>query len=190
MSVDRSTIRLLWSSCRFCGLNSEANISKPVVILEEPGSSWQGPAGSPQQPRRLRMDDPALDAELIALVEEAITHLAPGVQPLCCVQAIEDALRSLGCLRVMDLHILLSGDVLILQAALAPTPIMFLLMLKQLALAASPSKGVAAAAADAAAASPKTAGTSASHSRKRTPTTDEVDGHERRGRSLSSDAVE
>ena len=138
------------------------------------------------------MDDPALDAELIALVEEAITHLAPGVQPLCCVQAIEDALRSLGCLRVMDLHILLSGDVLILQAALAPTPIMFLMMLKQLALQASPSTGLAAAAADAAAASPGTAGSSASHlkSRKRTPTTDEVDGHERRGRSLSSDAVE
>ena len=126
------------------------------------------------------------------MVEEAITHLAPGVQPLCSVQAIEDALRSLGCLRVMDLHILLSGDVLILQAALAPTPIMFLMMLKQLALQASPSTGFAAAAADAAAASPGTAGSSASHlkSRKRTPTTDEVDGHERRGRSLSSDAVE
>jgi hypothetical protein len=138
------------------------------------------------------MDDPALDAELIALVEQSVTHLAPGVQPMCNFQVICDALRSLGCLRVMDLHILLSGDILILQAALAPTPIMFLMMLKQLALQASPSTGFAAAAADAAAASPEKAGSSASHlkSRKRTPTTDEVDGHERRGRPLSSDAVE
>ncbi len=87
------------------------------------------------------MDDPALDAELIALVEEAITHLAPGVQPLCFVQAIEDAPRSLGSLRVMDLHILLSGAVIILLPAPALTPIWFLMVLKQPAATYESSQG-------------------------------------------------
>ena len=93
------------------------------------------------------MEASALDAELVALVEKSIAQLAPTVQQLCGKDDICMALQSLGCIRVSDLQLLLSGDLLIIQAALAPTPIMFLMMLKRLALAsAAASPGSAAAA--------------------------------------------
>jgi len=75
------------------------------------------------------MEASALDAELVALVEKSIAQLAPTVQQLCGKDDICMALQSLGCIRVSDLQLLLSGDLLIIQAALAPTPIMFLMML-------------------------------------------------------------
>jgi hypothetical protein len=94
------------------------------------------------------MEDSALDAELVTLVEDSVAQLAPPVQQMCGMHDICEALQSLGCTRVSDLQLLLSGDLLIVQAALAPTPIMFLMMLKRLALAsaASPSSAAAAAA--------------------------------------------
>jgi hypothetical protein len=93
------------------------------------------------------MENSALDAELVTLVEESIAQLAPRVQLLCGMHDICEALQSLGCTRVSDLQLLLSGDLLIVQAVLAPTPIMFLMMLKKLALASAASTGSAAAAA-------------------------------------------
>ena len=63
------------------------------------------------------MEDSALDAELIALVEKSIAQLAPTVQQLCGKDDICMALQSLGCIRVSDLQLLLSGDLLIIQAA-------------------------------------------------------------------------
>jgi hypothetical protein len=85
------------------------------------------------------MEDSALDADLVALVQASIAGLAPAVQALCQVGYICEALQSLGCLRVCDLQLLLGGDLLIIQAALAPTPILFLFTLKKLALASAPS---------------------------------------------------
>ena len=74
------------------------------------------------------------DAELLALVKAAITQLAPAAQAACDLEYICDALTSLGCMRLIDLELFINGDILI--AALAPTPIAFLLTLKRLALAA------------------------------------------------------
>ena len=80
------------------------------------------------------MQSSALDAELLALVKAAIAQLAPAAQAACELEHICDALESLGCLRLIDLDLFIHGDILI--AALAPTPIAFLLTLKRLALAA------------------------------------------------------
>jgi hypothetical protein len=90
------------------------------------------------------MQDSALDAELVALVVESVTMLAPNAQQMCEMQHICAGLQSLGCFRVSDLLLLLGGDLLILQAALAPTPIMFLMKLKHLALASAPSVAASA----------------------------------------------
>ena len=83
------------------------------------------------------MQSSALDAELLALVKAAIAQLAPAAQAACELEHICDALESLGCLRLIDLDLFIHGDILIVQAALAPTPIAFVLTLKRLALAAS-----------------------------------------------------
>ena len=96
------------------------------------------------------MEDSALDDELVAMVEESIAALAPSVQQSCDQHYICEALQSLGCIRVSDLQLLVSGDILIMQAVLAPTPIMFVMTLKKLALASAssvPSAGSATAAA-------------------------------------------
>ena len=98
------------------------------------------------------MENPALDAELVALVEMSIAQLAPRVQPMCNMHDICEALISLGCIRVSDLQLLLSGDLLIIQAVLAPTPIMFLMTLQKLSLAAVASLASAASTGSAAAA--------------------------------------
>ena len=98
------------------------------------------------------MENPALDAELVALVEMSIAQLAPRVQPMCNMLHICEALISLGCIRVSDLQLLLSGDLLIIQAVLAPTPIMFLMTLQKLSLAAVASLASAASTGSAAAA--------------------------------------
>ena len=76
------------------------------------------------------------DAELLALVKAAIAELAPAAQAACDLEYICDALTSLGCMRLIDLELFINVDILIAQAALAPTPIAFLLTLKRLALAA------------------------------------------------------
>ena len=92
------------------------------------------------------MSRASLDAELVSMVEDAITGLAPAVRAACDLDYIFDALMSLGCLRLTDLELFIRGDILIAQAALAPTPIIFLLTLKQLALAAlAPSAAAATA---------------------------------------------
>ena len=83
------------------------------------------------------MQSSALDAELLALVKAAISQLAPAAQVACNLEYICDALASLGCMRLLDLELFINGDILIVQAALAPTPIAFVLTLKRLALAAS-----------------------------------------------------
>jgi len=82
------------------------------------------------------MEGSGLDAELLSMVEAAISGLAPAARAACDLDYICDALVSLGCLRLTDLELFIRGDILIAQAALAPTPIIFLLTLKQLALAA------------------------------------------------------
>jgi hypothetical protein len=93
------------------------------------------------------MEDSALDADLVALVQQSIDGLAPSAQSMCELGHICEALQSLGCIRVSDLQLLLSGDILIVQAALAPTPIMFLMTLKKRAFASAASADSAAAAA-------------------------------------------
>jgi hypothetical protein len=85
------------------------------------------------------MEDSALDADLVALVQQSIDGLAPSAQSMCELGHICEALQSLGCIRVSDLQLLLSGDILIVQAALAPTPIMFLMTLKKRAFASAAS---------------------------------------------------
>ena len=70
------------------------------------------------------------------MVEAAISALAPAVRAACDMDYICDALVSLGCLRLSDLELFIRGDILIPQAALAPTPIVFVLTLKRLALEA------------------------------------------------------
>jgi hypothetical protein len=89
------------------------------------------------------MENSALQADLVALVEESISQLHEAAQSMCSLHRICEALQSLGCIRVSDLQLLLSGDILILQAALAPTPVLFLLVLKQLALGVAQSPGAA-----------------------------------------------
>ena len=85
------------------------------------------------------MEETSLDAELVALVNMSISQLAPAAQQMCGLPHICEGFKRLGCMRVSDLQLLLGGDLLVIQAALAPTPIMFLMKLKQLALASAPS---------------------------------------------------
>ena len=105
------------------------------------------------------MEDSALRDDLVALVEESIGLLDPAAQAACELHYICAALQSLGCIRIQDLQLLLGGDLLIVQAALAPTPILFLFMLKQRALALAQQS--ASAAATGAAASPAAGATPA-----------------------------
>lgn len=112
----------------------------------------------PRDRGTLSMSRASIDAELLSMVEAAISQLAPAVRAACDLEYICDALVSLGCLRLTDLELFIRGDILIAQAALAPTPIIFLLTLKRLALealappaaaatagTASPAPGAAAA---------------------------------------------
>ena len=83
------------------------------------------------------MEDSALEADLVATLEEAISELAPFVQGMCVLPQICAGLQSYGCIRLRDLRLMLSGDLLVLQAAIAPTPIIFLMTLKELVLASA-----------------------------------------------------
>ena len=58
------------------------------------------------------MEDSALDANLVTLVQQSIDGLAPSVQSVCQLDHICEGLQSLGCICVSDLQLLLSGDVL------------------------------------------------------------------------------
>ena len=74
-----------------------------------------------------------LDEPLVALIEQALSNVHPNARARCDVDTIHRAFRTLGCFSVADLQLFLASDLLILQASLAPTPLTFLMQLKQCA---------------------------------------------------------
>ena len=74
-----------------------------------------------------------LDETLVALIEQALSDVHPNARARCDVDTIHRAFRTLGCFSVADLQLFLASDLLILQASLAPTPLTFLMQLKQCA---------------------------------------------------------
>jgi hypothetical protein len=79
-----------------------------------------------------------LDESLVALIEQALSNVHPNARGYCDVDTIHQAFRTLGCFSVADIQLFLASDLLIMQAQLAPTPLTFLMQLKQCAAAAQP----------------------------------------------------
>ena len=62
----------------------------------------RGTPGFHARSTRATMEDSALEADLVATLEEAISELAPVVQGMCVLPQICAGLQSYGCIRLRD----------------------------------------------------------------------------------------